>query len=125
MGAAPGQHEAMFRPAHLVRRSVASAAFLVVFAPLFAPAHHHEPDHDGAVAHLEHAHGPHAPSVAEMDDRQTSAGLQVPAGAAPAPGLSLDRTPVLRALPRVATVPGHAARAPPGTLRTRAPPLVT
>lgn len=109
-------------PAHLARRSLAVGLIAVLAAPLLGALHQHEVDHDGATHHIEAAHGTHAPSLSESDSRLGSGPLKLLLGAlsSSSPELPEALSVLSDAAGRDETEP--QTRAPPGALRSRAPP---
>jgi hypothetical protein len=105
----------------------AAGIVLLVLAPLHGDAHVHEAEHDGVTQHLERAHGGHVPAVAEQDARVPSGDVRVSFDAASVvvspvgdsfTGLVVSST----VTPRVDRPPRAP---PPGTFRSRAPPLLS
>ena len=106
----------------LSRRTLALGLITASVVPLMAALHHHAPDHDGVAHHIEAAHGHHAPTVVDSDDRRASTGFDVILGALPAPMAAPELPGVVQGSGTPSGGSVHAARGPPGSHRTRAPP---
>ena len=109
-------------PARLVRRWAACGLVAVLVTPLLAASHHHDVDHDGAVQHIEAAHGGHAPVLSETDTKLPGGSLKVPVAALTAgvPDLAALASMDVAGFGPVKI--GPPPRAPPGVVRSRAPP---
>ncbi|MCZ6713651.1 MAG: hypothetical protein O7B29_06885 [Deltaproteobacteria bacterium] len=113
------------RSSVLARPTLTTGAVLLLFAPLVAGLHHYEADHDGATQHLEAPHGGHEVTVIETGDRIPSTGLNLSSEAAPH-SVTAFESAITILLDGVTTRDHHyPARAPPGSRRSRAPPLLS
>ena len=108
----------------LERPTLTKGAVLLLFAPLIAGLHHYEVDHDGATQHLEAPHGGHEVAVADTGDSIPSTGLELSGEAAPRPATDLESGITSRVEGVTTEHHYHPARAPPGSRRSRAPPLL-
>ena len=113
------------RSSVLERPTLTTGAVLLLFAPLVAGLHDYEVDHDGATQHLEAPHGGHEVTVPATGERIPSTGLELSGEAAPNPAMALESAIPIRVEGVATEDRPHPARAPPGSRRSRAPPLLS
>ncbi len=112
-------------PSLLERPTLTTGIALLLFAPLLVGAHGHEVHHDGATQHIEVPHGGHVADVAEAGDRIPSTGLTLSVELATGSAATVDSGVTDRPECVVSEDIHHPARAPPGSHRSRAPPLLS
>ena len=113
------------RSSLLERPTLTTGVVLLLFTPLLAGLHPYEVDHDGATQHLEAPHGGHEVTVVDTGDRIPSTGLRLSGEAAPRSATVLESAITIRVEGVTTEDHHHAARAPPGSHRSRAPPLLS
>jgi len=109
-----------------VQRSIhAVGVVLLLLTPLLVDSHLHGVDHDGTTQHIESAHGGHFSTVAELDARVRSAGVNVSFDSVLAAS-AFDSSVPSFGMQGLATPWVHRpSRGPPGSVRSRAPPRLS
>ena len=110
-------------PSNSARGALASFLSVLLLGPVMATDHVHADDHEGVQTHLEHPDHTHETASPGQSDRVPTPGMggvhMVPAAVTAAPtGAALAVRTV------ESTRESPPARAPPPTLRSRAPPVI-
>ncbi len=113
------------RSSVLQRPTLSSGAVLLLFIPLLTGFHYEEVDHDGATQHLEAPHEGHESAAAATGDRIPTTALEFSADAAAGSAMALESRSTVSTVGVLFEDHDPAARAPPGSPRSRAPPFLT
>ncbi len=113
------------RSSLLQRPALGTGAVLLLFVPILTGFQHEEVDHDGATQHLEAPHEGHEFATVEPGDRIPTSGVEFSADATAGSAMALESRATVSAEGVLSEDHDPAARAPPGSPRSRAPPFLT